>query len=341
MSARLTQSHRSLLLGITDYDKSIFAAFEASIPNTTIHKLTADGGNFVDDGYPATDPDCWWSWKGCVTPKLAGLPPDISYCKEPETWGFTLDDGPNCSHNATNEEVFAELYFSKKIIKDIMGITVRCWRPPFGDTDDRVRYIASKLDLETVLWNLDTDDWNYAAEGIPQIKENYQDYIKMGTNGSFTKQGAIVLTHEIDNETMTLSEEYLPQIRAAYSGGVMPIAVCNNNTQPYVEQDNQYVYPNYAQWMAGTRTVSLAAPTAVFTDVTLKILAPSSTANSTSQATSKAKAVATKAASTTAASSTSGATSPTSTSQSAGAAPTGLGWVAPAAALAGVAGLML
>lgn len=31
----------------------------------------------------------------------------------------------------TNEEAFAELYYTKKAIKDVLGITVRCWRPPF------------------------------------------------------------------------------------------------------------------------------------------------------------------------------------------------------------------
>lgn len=46
------------------------------------------------------DPDCWWTATICKTPKRAGIPDDISTCPEPHTWGFTLDDGPNCSHNA-------------------------------------------------------------------------------------------------------------------------------------------------------------------------------------------------------------------------------------------------
>ena len=50
----------------------------------------------------------------------------------------------------TNEEAFAELYFTKKAIKEIMGITVQCWRPPYGDVDDRIRYIATQLGLRTI-----------------------------------------------------------------------------------------------------------------------------------------------------------------------------------------------
>jgi hypothetical protein len=32
----------------------------------------------------------------------------------------------------TDEEVFAELYYSKKIIHDVLGITVQAWRAPYG-----------------------------------------------------------------------------------------------------------------------------------------------------------------------------------------------------------------
>jgi hypothetical protein len=35
----------------------------------------------------------------CTKPKLPGLNPDIIQCNEPETWGLTYDDGPNCSHS--------------------------------------------------------------------------------------------------------------------------------------------------------------------------------------------------------------------------------------------------
>lgn len=69
-----------------------------------------------------TDPDCWWSYEQCTSPKLEGLDADVTRCPEPNTWGelqslvpslrhfahsltfvatgLTIDDGPNCSHNA-------------------------------------------------------------------------------------------------------------------------------------------------------------------------------------------------------------------------------------------------
>lgn len=56
----------------------------------------------------------------------------------------------------TNEQVFAELYYTRQIIKDLMGITSRCWRPPQGDVDNRVRVIAAGLNLTNILWTDDT-----------------------------------------------------------------------------------------------------------------------------------------------------------------------------------------
>ncbi|GJN91388.1 hypothetical protein Rhopal_004409-T1 [Rhodotorula paludigena] len=169
--------------GIADEPKQLFASINQSIPN--IAPRGDREGNFQGVSYGTsrflhgtTDPDCWWSYTRCDKPKMKGLNADITRCPEPNTWGFTLDDGPNCTHNAyydylqtidqkatlfymtsmTNEEAFAELYFSKKAIFDILGVTVRCWRPPYGDVDDRIRFIAQALDMRTVVWNEDTDD---------------------------------------------------------------------------------------------------------------------------------------------------------------------------------------
>ncbi|GAA6043436.1 hypothetical protein JCM8097_002857 [Rhodosporidiobolus ruineniae] len=313
--------------GITQDDKAIFAAMNSSIPNIAPRGTRA--GDFTGVVYNGDkDPDCWWSYNKCTSPKLAGLPKDVTKCNEPNTWGFTLDDGPNCSHNAyfdylqsieqkatlfyigsnvldwpleaqrgladgheicshtwshpymtsmTNEQAFAELYFSKKAIKDILGITVRCWRPPYGDVDDRIRYIAQQLDMRTVIWSDDTDDWNWVNVGIPAIDKNYNSILAKQKAGKYNKAGTIVLSHEIDGETMDISQQFLPQIRQQFTGGVMPVAVCMNNTTPYVETAD-YVYPNYAQWAAGTRSVSLALPTAASTAGGDLVLSVSSTA---------------------------------------------------------------
>lgn len=60
----------------------------------------------------------------------------------------------------TNEEVVAQLYWTQKAIKETMGITPKCWRPPYGDVDDRVRAIAWQMGMRTFLWDQDSNDWN-------------------------------------------------------------------------------------------------------------------------------------------------------------------------------------
>ncbi|KAJ8654531.1 hypothetical protein O0I10_009837 [Lichtheimia ornata] len=68
-------------------------------PKAQIRTTTPDGGLNMQ-GYDPSDPDCWWSSSKCTTPKQPNINADIVNCPEPETWGLTFDDGPNCSHNA-------------------------------------------------------------------------------------------------------------------------------------------------------------------------------------------------------------------------------------------------
>ncbi|GAA5897637.1 chitin deacetylase [Sporobolomyces salmoneus] len=297
---------------------ALFNTLNGSIPK--IEPKGTPTGDFTGVTYNGVeDPDCWWTYKQCTTPKAKGIQPDVTRCPEPETWGFTLDDGPNCSHNAyydfleqqklkatlfyigsntldwpleaqrgladgheicahtwshrymtslSNEEVFAELYYSKKAIKDVIGVTVQCWRPPYGDVDDRVRYIAQSLGLQTIIWEDNTFDYEVATLGAAKVQANYDDILAKQANGSYSTHGTIVLTHELNNDTMSLGQKNLPQIQQAFKH-VAPVAVCYNNTQPYVEK--QYTYPNFAQFASGTLTMSLAAPTAVSTDAPLSI----------------------------------------------------------------------
>lgn len=76
-------------------------SIQSSIPTNIPVKgtLAGDFSNFTPS-YSHTDPDCWWTYDKCVTPKLSGLTPDVSNVPEPLSLGYGFDDGPNCSHNA-------------------------------------------------------------------------------------------------------------------------------------------------------------------------------------------------------------------------------------------------
>lgn len=67
----------------------------------------------------------------------------------------------------SNEEVFAELYYTRKIIKEVVGVTPRCWRPAQGDVDNRVRVIAAGLNMTNILWTDDTVRYLYLFQALP------------------------------------------------------------------------------------------------------------------------------------------------------------------------------
>ncbi|KAF9220646.1 carbohydrate esterase family 4 protein [Gyrodon lividus] len=242
-------------------------------------------GNWSGESYPSSDPDCWWTFDQCTTPKLAGLPPDLTSVPEPDTLGYGFDDGPNCSHNAfydylqQNNQKASMFYIGSnvmdwpleaqrgladgheicmQIIKLVVGVTPTCWRPPFGDVDDRVRAIAHALGLRTILWQYDSNDWRAGTGNITDadVDANYQALITRAQSGSYSTGGTIMLTHELNNFTMAEAVKFYDQLKAAFKY-LVPMGVATNQTQPYVETG--YGLPNFEQ-CNGTTTISGGAP---------------------------------------------------------------------------------
>ncbi|GJJ74685.1 hypothetical protein EMPS_07043 [Entomortierella parvispora] len=272
--------------------------------------------------YSPSDPYCWWTYNGCVTPKVDYIPPDISNCPKEGTWGLTYDDGPMyyfpvtpenekwaepnlynyllahndqkanlmyygsrivgapdaaqrglndghtiCVHTwshpymtrLTNAQVVAEFYYGLKMIKQVLGITPRCWRPPYGDVDDRVRSIAWQMGLRNIMWDLDTNDWQIPGDLVPggtlpysQANATVAGWLENRAKGNDTKVGHVVLEHELSNSTITLAEFWLPTIQKEFQ--TMPATACNDIAQPYWEES--FVYP-----IQGTVAISMNGST--------------------------------------------------------------------------------
>ncbi|KAK0231770.1 carbohydrate esterase family 4 protein [Armillaria nabsnona] len=151
-------------------------------------------------------------------------------------------------------DAFAELYYSKQAIKLVTDVTPTCWRPPFGDVDDRIRAIANALGLQTILWKYDSNDWKAGTGNVTTetVDANYQSLIDDAKNGVFSTEGAIILTHELNNYTMSTAMKWYPQLKEAFKY-IVPVAVALNNTQPYVETD--YSMPSFEQYISGETTV--------------------------------------------------------------------------------------
>ncbi|CDS08304.1 hypothetical protein LRAMOSA02252 [Lichtheimia ramosa] len=144
----------------------------------------------------------------------------------------------------TNEQVVAEFYWSLRAVKEATGVTSRCWRPPYGDVDDRVRAIAWQMGMRTIVWDQDTNDWNMPGDGGGNLSPDtvngyFEDWINARKNGTDNQHGHITLEHELNNSTVTMAEKWLPELQKNFN--VVNIQQCMNISQPYWETD--FVYP--------------------------------------------------------------------------------------------------
>ncbi|KAI6144177.1 carbohydrate esterase family 4 protein [Pisolithus tinctorius] len=295
----LSWTAATILSGDSDAQAK-YQSIESLIPNippkgTQPQSLVGNWGNIT---YDPSDPDCWWTFEKCTTPKVPGIPDDIAGLPEPNTLGYGFDDGPNCSHNAfydflqsrdqtatmfyigsnvmdwpleaqrgladgheicvltslTNDEAFSELWYSgwlsisrMQIIKLVVGVTPTCWRPPFGDVDDRIRAIANALGLTTIMWQYDSNDWRVGSGNITEadIDANYMDLIAAAQNGTFGASGTMMLTHELNNFTMSEAVKFYDQLASAFSY-LVPVGVAFNVSNPYVEDG--YTLPSFAEF---------------------------------------------------------------------------------------------
>ncbi|KAF9530730.1 carbohydrate esterase family 4 protein [Crepidotus variabilis] len=155
-----------------------------------------------------------------------------------------------------SEDVFAELYYTQRScflamqsIKIAAGVTCTCWRPPYGDVDDRVRAIAHGLGLRNVLWNTDSEDWqvgstpNYTPE---LVDAQYQGLIDDCNKGVYDQEGAMLLMHELNDFTMSTAMKWHGKLKATFKS-IVPVCVANNITQPYVEKDIKF--PTFEEYI--------------------------------------------------------------------------------------------
>ncbi|KAL5535132.1 CDA2_2 [Sanghuangporus sanghuang] len=182
----------------------------------------------------------------------------------------------------TNEEIIAEFGWTKKITKDILGVTPNTFRPPFGDIDDRVRTIALAMGLKPVIWTrlsttvtFDTGDFNINAGTISssQVIENFNEIIG---NATSIDTGFIVLEHDLFEQTVELATGYiLPQALAHQPAfNITPVISCLNMpmANAYIETNDNSTNPppsgsltsgGAASTGSGSSSSSAATPTAL------------------------------------------------------------------------------
>jgi peptidoglycan/xylan/chitin deacetylase (PgdA/CDA1 family) len=162
------------------------------------------------------------------------------------------------SHSAplttlTNEQVIAELGWTKKVMKAVTGVTPNTMRPPFGDIDDRVRAISLAMGLTPIMWTrisatqtFDTGDYNIHGGSITSegVMQNW--YWIMG-NASKLSTGFIVLEHDLFQQSVEIATGYiLPDALARTPKlTLQPVITCLGMTlaDAYIETNDNKTNP--------------------------------------------------------------------------------------------------
>ncbi len=121
-----------------------------------------------------------------------------------------------CSHPAlttlTNEQIVAELGWTRKAIKDVTSVTPITFRPPFGDIDDRVRAIARAMGMAPVIWSQadpthKADTFDYLVAGGSDTANHTIDLFRTSLSliEQNTTSGVITLEHDLFQESVDLA----------------------------------------------------------------------------------------------------------------------------------------
>lgn len=165
------------------------------------------------------------------------------------------------STTLTNIQMVAELYWTLKAIKEATGVTSKCWRPPQGDVDDRIRAIAWQMGMSTILWNEDTNDWDMPAPGGGNLAPKKVDALFQGwindEKAGKNKNGLLVLEHELNSMTVNMSMFWMPRIQKVFN--VIPALACNGISKPYWEQNFEYPLSNSPTTPTKTTTATATA----------------------------------------------------------------------------------
>ncbi|KAI9510516.1 chitin deacetylase [Russula earlei] len=153
----------------------------------------------------------------------------------------------------TNEQIVAELGWTRKVIQTVLGVTPTTMRPPYGDIDDRVRAISLAMGMVPVIWTstpasgpFDTNDWKVAG-GLLNGAASYNAFEAILGNATSLSTGFIVLEHDLFEVTVDLAIGYTLNAALAHDPpfSLKPIGNCSNIPvgNMYVETNTNITFP--------------------------------------------------------------------------------------------------
>ncbi|KAI8051316.1 hypothetical protein BDF22DRAFT_693137 [Syncephalis plumigaleata] len=151
----------------------------------------------------------------------------------------TYEEGHNiCSHtwshpaltSLTNEQILAEIKWTERAIKEVIGVQPKYLRPPYGDVDDRVRGVAQAAGYRILHWNLDSDDWRLNSQSpaeritVTAMINNLRMAMekgaaagvgKLATDNQKKLNGFVTLEHDLTPEAIKQFPELIKMIQQA------------------------------------------------------------------------------------------------------------------------------
>ncbi|KAG0370142.1 hypothetical protein BC939DRAFT_466749 [Gamsiella multidivaricata] len=197
------------------------------------------------------------------------------------------------STSLTNEQFVAEVKYTEMAIKELCGVTPTYFRPPYGDIDNRIRGLLTQMGYTSVIWDLDTNDWEMAPGGklsMQSVNSAFDAWIAKAPQDT---TGHVCLEHELYQNTVNAAITNLPKLQKTWK--TMPVAACVNDPHPYREKNitlatlngaktgvnnasnttvgNSAVSPGASATPTGTAKTGGSTPARALTSVTVAVAA--------------------------------------------------------------------
>ncbi|KDQ15392.1 carbohydrate esterase family 4 protein [Botryobasidium botryosum FD-172 SS1] len=114
----------------------------------------------------------------------------------------------------SNEVIVGELGYTMQIIAECTGGRLpKWWRPPYGDSDNRVRAIAYHVFGGTcAIWNHDTDDWELDQPNTTVTAAGIAANLQTWYAGA-KHPGLMILEHELSTQSVQAFIDNYPLIK--------------------------------------------------------------------------------------------------------------------------------
>ncbi|KAG0277527.1 chitin deacetylase [Linnemannia exigua] len=143
------------------------------------------------------------------------------------------------SHHAlttlSNEQIVAEMKWTEKAVMEATGLRLKYMRPPYGDINNRVRFVLKKLGYIPVDWTgdaYDTNDWRIASgwteqQVVTTFTKSLDAYV-----ASDKAKGFYCLEHDVADSTVKVALKLLP-LGIQRKINFASVAGCEHDAQPY------------------------------------------------------------------------------------------------------------